>query len=121
MDISEQAYKGTEELLRQKTAIFEDMEKRMKGQDAKLKEITKAYTDLLIRAHAEPEIILAPCPFCGGQARFMDCGEPGAFEDWGLECTKCGMAVFPGGEEPGSVTTKAEAAAAWNRRKERPE
>ena len=59
---------------------------------------------------------LKPCPFCGGAAKFVDYGQPNDFEDWNVECEKCGIMVIAPGQEEGWVTTKAEAAEAWNRR-----
>lgn len=59
---------------------------------------------------------LKPCPFCGGKAKFENCGDPGKFADWDVVCTECGILALCPGEEPGMVTTKEEAAKAWNRR-----
>lgn len=63
-------------------------------------------------------IELKPCPFCGGSVRFFDAGIPGEFEDWGIECSNCGIFFSGPGDEPGCVSTKREAADAWNRRAE---
>ena len=59
---------------------------------------------------------LKPCPFCGGKAEYVDYGQEGEFEDWDVECTECHALMIAPGKEPGEVTTKLEAAAAWNRR-----
>ena len=62
------------------------------------------------------ELKLKRCPFCEGEATFIDNGEEDHFEDWGVVCGKCGIFMVPPGEEPGAVTTREEAAKAWNRR-----
>lgn len=59
---------------------------------------------------------LKPCPFCGGEAKLVDYGQEGDFEDWDVECEKCGILFVAPGKEEGWVTTKEEAAEAWNRR-----
>lgn len=69
---------------------------------------------LVGREKTEPH--LKPCPFCGGKAVFTDCGQDGDFEDWDVECSGCGILMIAPGEEPGSITSKEEAAAKWNRR-----
>lgn len=62
-------------------------------------------------------IELKPCPFCGyKKPEFFDCGSPGDFEDWAVDCPNCGVLVMAPGEEPGCVATKEEVAKAWNRR-----
>ena len=61
---------------------------------------------------------LKPCPFCGGAAKYTDLGVPEEFEDWSVECSKCGIVMICPGEEEGCVTTKEEAAEAWNHRAE---
>lgn len=65
------------------------------------------------------ELKLKRCPFCGGKAKFADYGEKDIaepFEDWNVECQRCGILALIPGEEPGCVTTKEEAAEKWNRR-----
>lgn len=61
---------------------------------------------------------LKPCPFCGGDAEFEDLGDPGEFEDWGVHCRSCRIVMLPPGPEDGCISTRAEAAKAWNRRLE---
>ena len=62
------------------------------------------------------KIMLKPCPFCGGTADFVDLGIVGDFEDWDVECSRCHVVMITPSDEDGAVTTKQEAAAAWNRR-----
>ena len=57
---------------------------------------------------------LKVCPFCGGEAHFFDCGVKGDFEDWLIECSNCHIAMIY--HDDGCVSTKEEAAEAWNRR-----
>ena len=57
---------------------------------------------------------LKPCPFCGGEAHYFDCGVKGDFEEWLIECSNCHIAMIY--YDDGCVSTKAEAARAWNRR-----
>ena len=57
---------------------------------------------------------LKPCPFCGGEAHYFDCGVKGDFEDWLIECSNCHIAMIY--HDDGCVSTKEEAARAWNRR-----
>lgn len=64
---------------------------------------------------------LKPCPFCGGEAKFVDNGDDNPndgepFEDWAVECVNCGILMVPNGKGDGSTTTRIEAAAEWNRR-----
>lgn len=70
---------------------------------------------------------LKSCPFCGGKAKFVDYGQKDDFEAlniecvpdfeaWNIQCVQCGiLAVIPG-EDAEWITTKDEAAKAWNRR-----
>lgn len=61
-------------------------------------------------------IELKPCPFCGGETTLVDYGQEGDFEDWDVECVKCGILFIAPGKEEGWTTTKEEVAEAWNRR-----
>ena len=62
-------------------------------------------------------IELKPCPFCGyKKPEFYDLGQPGDFEDWGVQCSNCDIVMLPPAKEPGCIATQKDAAAAWNRR-----
>lgn len=54
---------------------------------------------------------LAPCPFCGGEARFVRMveGQFGDEDNGFVKCLKCGI------EQP-CANTRSRAIAAWNRR-----
>ena len=59
---------------------------------------------------------LLPCPFCGGEAKHVDLGVQGKFEDWDIACVNCGITMITPSKEEGCLTTKDEASKAWNRR-----
>ena len=63
---------------------------------------------------------LKTCPFCGGRARYVDLGVQYEFHDWGVECMKCGVVMICPAKEEGCTTIKAEAKAAWNKRRTTP-
>lgn len=75
--------------------------------------ILKAIRELTEHPDAEG---LKSCPFCGGTAVFEDYGQPGEFEDWAVYCRRCGIAMLAPGPEAGCVSTREDAARAWNRR-----
>lgn len=64
----------------------------------------------------EEKETLRTCPFCNGDAEYIDIGDPDCFEDWGVRCKKCGVVMLHPGEEGGCITTKEQAMKAWNRR-----
>lgn len=39
-------------------------------------------------------IVLRPCPFCGGDAYFMQLERAGTFDVMMIECRKCGAAPY---------------------------
>ena len=68
------------------------------------------------------KIALKPCPFCGGRARLISLGHRNgtAFDDWGIECVKCG--AMPWALEMYRCRTQEEILATcaerWTRRAE---
>lgn len=65
---------------------------------------------------------LKPCPFCGGRARVIRLGHKNgtAFDDWGVECIKCGAMpkVITMYQFHDTETIERECARFWNRRAE---
>jgi hypothetical protein len=57
---------------------------------------------------------LKPCPFCRGEAKLVDVGIEGEFQDWAVECPNCHIALLY--HDYG--WTILEAVTAWNRRAE---
>ena len=63
---------------------------------------------------------LKACPFCGGRARLFRIGHQKgtAFDDWGIECVKCGampwaFSTYCGNDQ---AEIHEKCATKWNRR-----
>lgn len=74
----------------------------------------------------DPELM--PCPFCGGEAYYADCGDQAGPEDWvpdpdnavgdwvEVECTDCSARTVGLGCNNPVTVTREDAARLWNRR-----
>ena len=58
-------------------------------------------------SNSKKSVKLAPCPFCGGEAK-----EEGDGQCWWYECSNCGARAGIGGDDEGPDIK------AWNRRPE---
>lgn len=71
-------------------------------------------------AEEEVSVKLLPCPFCGGEAKFVKTSDeivPGRVElvAWNVRCSRCFASPLPNNYEG----SKEAAAERWNRRAER--
>lgn len=59
-----------------------------------------------------PDLVLKPCPFCGGTAELVEFADP---SEWTIECQRC--SATSGFVDEIDDATEASMARAWNRRK----